>query len=70
MEAHRLQVKDLEQDRGEIIVRDAKGGKDQVTILPATCVDPLREHLAKLFARVRAAAAAGRTGHVLAQGLE
>ena len=51
MEAHRLRVKDLVLDRGEIIVRDAKGGKDRVTVLPATCVAPLRQHLAKLFAR-------------------
>ena len=51
MEAHRLRVKDLALDRGEVIVRDAKGGKDRVTVLPATCVAPLREHLAKLFAR-------------------
>jgi len=51
MEAHRLRVKDLVLDRGEIIVRDAKGGKDRVTVLPAACAAPLREHLAKLFAR-------------------
>jgi len=51
MEAHRLRVKDLVLDRGEVIVRDGKGGKDRVTVLPATCVAPLREHLAKLFAR-------------------
>ena len=51
MEAHRLRVKDLVLDRGEVIVRDAKGGKDRVTVLPATCVAPLREHLAKLFSR-------------------
>lgn len=51
MEAHRLRVKDLVLDRGEVIVRDAKGGKDRVTVLPATCIAPLRGHLAKLFAR-------------------
>src|SRR6202044_2314021 len=51
MEAHRLRVKDLVMDRGEIIVRFAKGGKDRVPVLPATCVAPLREQLAKLFAR-------------------
>jgi integrase len=51
MEAHRLRVKDLVMDRGEVIVRSAKGGRDRVTVLPATCVAPLREHLAKLFVR-------------------
>jgi integron integrase len=51
MEAHRLRVKDIVIDRGEIIVRDAKGGKDRVTVLPALIITPLREHLAKLFTR-------------------
>jgi integron integrase len=53
MEAHRLRVKDLAIDRGEVIVRDAKGGKDRVTVLPETIIPPLREHLAKLFARFK-----------------
>ena len=51
MEAHRLRVKDLMIERGEIMVRDAKGGKDRVTVLPAALVAPLREHLGKLFDR-------------------
>jgi site-specific recombinase XerD len=34
MEAHRLRVKDLVLERGELIVRDAKGGRDRVTVLP------------------------------------
>jgi integron integrase len=51
MEAHRLRVKDLLIERGEIIVRDAKGGKDRVTVLSLTIVPQIREHLAKLFAR-------------------
>ena len=51
MEAHRLRVKDLVMDRGELIVRDAKGGRDRVTVLPAAIVVPLRKHLAKLFDR-------------------
>jgi integron integrase len=51
MEAHRLRVKDLVIARGEVIVRDAKGGRDRVTVLPASIVIPLREHLARLFDR-------------------
>ena len=46
MEALRLRVKDLVIERGELIVRDAKGGKDRVTVLPASILDPLRVHLA------------------------
>ena len=53
MEAHRLRVKDLLLDRGELIVRDAKGGKDRATVLPAAMIAPIREHLAKLFDRFR-----------------
>jgi integrase len=45
MEAHRLRIKNLVIERGELIVRDAKGGKDRVTVLPATIIAPLREHL-------------------------
>jgi len=51
MEALRLRVKDLLIDRGELVVRDAKGGKDRVTVLPTSHLDPLREHLAKLHVR-------------------
>lgn len=47
-EALRLRVKDCVIDRGEIIVRDAKGGKDRVTVLPASLETPLRAHLARL----------------------
>jgi len=53
MEVHRLRVKDLLLDRGELIVRDAKGGKDRVTVLPEAVIAPVREHLAKLFDRFR-----------------
>ena len=48
MEALRLRIKDLVMARGEIIVREAKGGKDRVTVSPASVVPPLRAHLAKL----------------------
>jgi site-specific recombinase XerD len=37
-----LRVKDLDFGRGELMVRNAKGGKDRVTILPAALVEPLR----------------------------
>jgi integron integrase len=53
MEAHRLRVKDLVMERGELIVRGAKGGKDRVTVLPESVATPLRRHLAKLFERFK-----------------
>lgn len=48
MECLSLRVKDLDLDRGELIVRDGKGQKDRVTMLPREVVDPLRSHLAKV----------------------
>ncbi len=47
MEALRLRVKDLVLGRGELIVREAKGGKDRVTVLPGALDGALREHLAR-----------------------
>lgn len=45
IEALRLRVKDLDCDRLQITVRDAKGQKDRVTVLPRTIVAPLKKHL-------------------------
>lgn len=45
MECLTLRVKDLEFSRGEITVRDGKGGRERVTILPTSLGDPLRDHL-------------------------
>jgi integron integrase len=43
MEAMRLRVKDVEFSRREILVRDGKGNKDRVTMLPVRLLAPLRE---------------------------
>lgn len=48
MECLRLRVKDLELDRGELVIRAGKGQKDRVTMLPRNLLDPLRTHLAKV----------------------
>lgn len=48
MEAVRMRVKDLEISRREILVRDGKGGKDRVTMLPDRLIEPLRDHLARV----------------------
>jgi integron integrase len=45
MEAVRLRVKDVEFSRRELVVREGKGGKDRVTMLPDRLVEPLRNHL-------------------------
>ncbi len=50
MEGLRLRVKDVDFEHGAIVVREAKGGKDRVVMLPATLRDPLRAHLARVHA--------------------
>ena len=45
MECLRLRVKDIEFTRHEILVREGKGNKDRVTMLPGAVEDPLRVHL-------------------------
>jgi integron integrase len=48
MECVRLRIKDLDFDAGTIRVRDGKGRKDRVTMLPAVVVDSMRAHVAGL----------------------
>jgi integron integrase len=48
MEAVRLRVKDVDFARHEILVREGKGFKDRVTMLPEAVVAPLKAHLAKV----------------------
>ena len=40
MEGIRLRVKDVDFDRRVIVVREAKGDKDRVVMLPRVCVVP------------------------------
>ena len=45
MECLRLRVKDIDFALGQIVVRDGKGQKDRVTVLPKKYEQILREHL-------------------------
>jgi integron integrase len=45
LECLSLRVKDVDFDRNEITVRDGKGAKDRVTMLPAFCRPALQTHL-------------------------
>jgi len=45
MECARLRVKDVDFARREILIRDGKGEKDRVTMLPASLSAPLQAHL-------------------------
>ncbi|HZM36950.1 MAG TPA: integron integrase [Burkholderiales bacterium] len=46
-ECLRLRVKDVDFAYRQIVVRDGKGGKDRVTMLPASVVEPLRAQLVR-----------------------
>ena len=48
MEAVRLRVKDVDFARREILVREGKGFKDRVTMLPEAVIAALKTHLAKV----------------------
>lgn len=46
MECVRLRIKDVDFERNEIMIRDGKGGKDRVTMLPVSLAEGMRAHLA------------------------
>ncbi len=46
-ECLKLRVKDVDFGYRQITVRDGKGAKDRVTMLPAELAEPLRAHLAR-----------------------
>ena len=47
MEGLRLRVKDIDFERRAVVVREGKGAKDRVVMLPATLVPALRDQLAR-----------------------
>lgn len=58
----RLRVKDLDLERRVITVRDGKGAKDRVTMVPETLRDDLAAHLVRVRQRHEADIAAGYNG--------
>ncbi len=48
MECVRLRVKDVDFGYEQITIRNAKGRKDRLTVLPEALIDDLRRHLAKV----------------------
>ncbi|MBW2607300.1 MAG: integron integrase [Deltaproteobacteria bacterium] len=50
MECLRLRVQDIDFSRNEILVRDGKGAKDRITMLPESLKAPLQEHFNKVRA--------------------
>lgn len=48
MECLRLRVKDVDLSYRQVLVRDGKGEKDRVTMLPEKLVEPMRGHLERV----------------------
>jgi len=48
IECLRLRVKDVDLSYRQVVVRDGKGEKDRVTVLPASLIEPLRLHLERV----------------------
>ena len=67
MECLRLRVQDIDFASNEIMVRDGKGAKDRITMLPETLKQPLSDHL-KNVKRIHDKDLADGWGRVLLPG--
>jgi integron integrase len=70
LEALRLRVKDVEFEYRKLIIRDGKGSKDRVTVMPDGLVAPLREHLERVEERHQYAIQNGHGGVELPYAIE
>jgi integron integrase len=70
MEGVRLRVGDVDFERCQVTVRQGKGGKDRVTVLPQALLEPFREHLAARHKRYELERAAREVGVWLPDALE
>jgi len=69
MECVRLRVKDVDFGYAKIVVRDGKGAKDRVTMLPVNLRAPLERHLAKVKAQFEEDVETGMAGVYLPHAL-
>jgi integron integrase len=70
MELLSLRVKDVDLDRRQLVIRQGKGGKDRVTVLPESLVERLLAHVEKLRGLHAQDREAGWPGVWLPEGLE
>ncbi len=70
MECLRLRVKEVDFDRGVIAVRDGKGGKDRVVMLPEMVRAGLQDHMERLRMRWQQDRDEGLDGVALPGALE
>jgi integron integrase len=48
LECLTLRVKDIDFERNQLTIRDGKGAKDRVSVLPTSCKRPLADHLERV----------------------
>ncbi|MEW6567095.1 MAG: integron integrase [Chloroflexota bacterium] len=70
MECLRLRVKDLDFQLRQLTIRDGKGLKDRVTMLPEGLIPALHEHLLRVYLLHRADRQAGVAGVYLPDALD
>ena len=70
MERLRLRVQDIDFSRNEILVRDGKGAKDRITMLPMSLKAPLQKHLKTVKAIHERDLAGGWGGVLLPDALD
>jgi integron integrase len=66
----RLRIKDVDIERGQIIVRAGKGDKDRVTVLPVSLAEQLRAHREALRRTYEKDREAGFPGVWIPEGLD
>jgi integron integrase len=70
LEALRLRVKDVDLERRLLLIRDGKGAKDRVTLLPDSLVEPMRRQLEDVRIRHSYAKRKGFAGAELPHALQ
>lgn len=70
MELLRLRIKDVDLERGQVLVRGGKGDADRVTVLPDALLERLAAHRDRLRQLYEADRRAGLPGVWLPEGLE
>ena len=70
LECCQLRAKDVDFQRNEMTVRDGKGRKDRVTMLPAALAQPLRNHMITVWKQHKADLASGLGSVALPDALE
>jgi len=70
LECLRLRIQDIEFERSQIVVRNGKGAKDRVTLLPPALAQPIRDQMARAQQLHRQDLAAGLGEVYLPHALE